>query len=171
MYYGTTMRRLLQSSAGQGGDYVKGEHHVSNSHLEGKSSKARRKKGATSDDAAPFLRSASEWKGYVNVEQSEGTKEHFRQWCDDADLVSEFTAEVLLRGYKLDVVQVDDDETVRATARAAFSGMPDAGYSVSAWADTFYAALMAVVYIVAVQSQFDLSQHARPETKVKRRTF
>jgi hypothetical protein len=162
---------MLHSWAGQGGDYVEEGHHVSNSHLEGKSSKARRKKGAASQDVAPFLRSASEWKGYVNVEQSEATKVHFRQWCDDADLVSEFTAEVLLRGYKLDIVQVDDDETVRATARAAFSGMPDAGYSVSAWASSFYEALMAVVYIVAVQSQFDISQHAKPETKVKRRTF
>lgn len=162
---------MLHSPAGQGGDCVREGHHVSNSHLEGKSSKARRKKGAVSNDAAPFLRAASEWKGYVNVEQSDATKVHFRQWCDDADLVSEFTSEVLLRGYKLDVVQVDDDETVRATARAAFSGMPDAGYSVSAWAGSFYEALMAVVYIVAVQSQFDISQHALPETKVKRRTF
>lgn len=144
---------------------------MSNSHLEGKRSKARRKKAGTSNDAPAFLRAGAEYKGYVNVEQTEATKEHFRQWCDDADLVSEFTAEVLLHGYKLSVVQVDDDETLKATAYAAFSGMPDEGLNVSAWADTFYGALMAVVYIVAVQSQFNLSQYALPETKAKRRTF
>lgn len=161
----------LQCPAGQGDDYDRKGHLVSNSHLEAKSSKARRKKGAASNDVAPFLRKAAEWKGYVNVEQTEATKEHFRQWCDDSDLVSEFTAEVLLHGYKLSVVQTDDAETVKATAYAAFSGMPDEGYSVTAWSDTFYGALMAVVYIVAVQSQFDLSQHAADEARPKRRTF
>jgi hypothetical protein len=145
--------------------------HVSNSHLEAKRSKDRRKKGAASTDAAPFLRKAAEYKGYVNVEQTEATKDHFRQWCDDADLVSEFTAEVLLHGYKLSVVQVDDTETVKATAYAAFSGMADEGLNVSAWADTFYGALMAVVYIVSVQAQFDLSGYALPENKARRRTF
>ena len=144
---------------------------MSNSHLEAKRSKNSRKKDAPSNDAAAFLRPAAEWKGYVNVEQTEATKSHFRQWCDDSDLVSEFTAEVLLHGYKLSVVQVDDDETVKATAYAAFRGMPDEGLSVSAWSDTFYGALMAVVYIVAVQAQFNLSAYALPETKARRRTF
>lgn len=144
---------------------------MSNSHLEAKNSKGRRKKGAASTDAAPFLRKAAEYKGYVNVEQTDSTKDHFRQWCDDADLVSEFTAEVLLHGYKLSIVQADDDETVKATAYAAFSGMPDEGLNVSAWASTFYGALMAVVYIVSVQAQFDLSAYALPENKTKRRTF
>lgn len=162
---------MLQWPAGQGDDHVGEGHHVSNSHLEARSSKGRRKKGAASTDAAPFLRKAAEYKGYVNVEQSEASKEHFRAWCDDPDLVSEFTAEVLLRGYKLSVVQTDDDETVKATAYAAFSGMPDEGLSVSAWAGSFYGALMAAVYIVAVQSQFDLSQYTSPENRVKRRTF
>lgn len=156
---------------GQGDDYGKASYPVSNSHLEAKRSKNSRKKGAASNDAAPFLRKAAEYRGYVNVEQTESTKDHFRQWCDDADLVSEFTAEVLHHGYKISIVSVDDHETFKATAYAAFSGMPDEGLNVSAWADTFYAALLAVVYIVAVQSQFDLSQHALPENKVKRRTF
>jgi hypothetical protein len=68
-------------------------------------------------------------------------------------------------------VQVDDTETVKATAYAAFSGMADEGLNVSAWADTFYGALMAVVYIVSVQAQFDLSGYALPENKARRRTF
>ena len=156
---------------GQGDDYVGEGHHVSNSHLDAKSSKGRRKKGAASTDAAPFLRKAAEYKGYVNVEQSEDTKRHYAQWRDDADLVSEFTTEVLHHGYKISVVSVDDLETFKATAYAAFGGMPDEGLNVSAWAGTFYDALTAVVYIVSVQAQFDLSVYADPAVRTKRRTF
>ena len=156
---------------GQGDANGKVSYPVSNSHLEGKRSKNSRKKGATSHDAAPFLRKAAEYKGYVNVEQSEDTKRHYAQWRDDADLVSEFTTEVLHHGYKLSIVSVDDTETFKATAYAAFGGMPDEGLNVSAWAGTFYDALTAVVYIVSVQAQFDLSVYADPAVRTKRRTF
>lgn len=156
---------------GQGDTNVRVGHHVSNSHLEAKSSKARRKKGATSNDVAPFLRKAATYKGYVNVEQSDETKRHYAQWRDDPDLVSEFTAEVLHHGYKVSVVSADDHETFKATAYAAFSGMPDEGLNVSAWAGTFYDAFNAVVYIVSVQAQFDLSVFADDAVRPKRRTF
>lgn len=162
---------MLHSPPGQGDDYVGEGHHVSNSHLEAKSSKGRRKKGAASTDAAPFLRKAAEYKGYVNVEQSEETKRHYAQWSDDADLVSEFTTEVLHHGYKISVVSVDDHETFKATAYAAFSGMPDEGLNVSAWADSFFGAWNAVVYIVSVQAQFNLSTFDNPALRTKRRTF
>lgn len=144
---------------------------MSNSHLEAKSSKNSRKKGAALNDAAPFLRPAAEYKGYVNVEQSEETKRHYAQWSDDVDLVSEFTAEVLHHGYKISIVSVDDLETYKATAYAAFRGMPDEGLNVSAWGDTFFSAFNAVVYIVSVQAQFNLSTFDNPALRTKRRTF
>ena len=144
---------------------------MSNSHLEAKSSKNSRKKGAASTDAAPFLRPAAEYKGYVNVEQSETTKRHYADWCNDADLVSEFTTEVLHHGYNISVVSVDDTETFKATAYAAFRGMPDEGLNVSAWASTFGDAWNAVVYIVSVQAQFNLSTFDNPALRTKRRTF
>lgn len=131
----------------------------------------RTEKGVTSQDVAPFLRAAAEWKGYVNVEQSDASKAQHSQFSDDVDLVSEFTAQVCLRGYRITFVQVDDEETVRATAFAAFRGMPDTGYAVSAWADSLLAALAAVVFIVAVQAQYDLSQFAIDGQGKSRRTF
>jgi len=134
-------------------------------------SKTAARKGAASDDAAPFLRQAAEWKGYVNIEQSAESKAQFEAFADDADLVSEVSAEILLRGYKISVVQVDDDETVKASAFAAFRGMPDAGYSVSAWAPTLLSAVAAVTFIVALQAQFDLSQYASDVSGKRRRTF
>jgi len=138
----------------------------------GKSLSAKRSiKGAASTDAAPFLRKAAEWKGYVNVQLSEGSKERYEAFSRDAGLVQEVTAETLLRGYKLSVVQVDDDETVRATAVAGFSGMPDAGLAVSAWEGSIWDALAAVVYLVGIHSAFDLSQWEEPEVKKSRRTF
>lgn len=134
-------------------------------------SKNGRNGGAVSQDAAPFLRTAAEWKGYVNVEQTDSTKAHFTSFSDDLELVSETISQALLSGYKLSVVQVDDEETVKATAYAAFRGMPDTGLSVSAWADTALKALAAVAYIVVIQAQLDLSQFDRPEERVRRRTF
>lgn len=131
----------------------------------------RREKGAASVDAAPFLRAAAEWKGYVNVEQSEATKKQFNAFRDDANLVQEVTAEILCKGYKMSVVQADDDETVKATAYAAFQGMPDSGLSVSAWAGDIWSALAAVAFIVGVQSQCDLSRYAVPSGRSSKRTF
>lgn len=129
------------------------------------------KRGKADDAVAPFLRVAAAWEGYVNVELSDAHKEQFKFFCDDVGLVQEVTAEVLQRGYKLSVVQVDDTETVRCTATAGFSGMPDAGLAVSAWAGTFFEAAAAASFIVAVVSQFDLSQWVRPEVKRSKRTF
>jgi hypothetical protein len=86
-------------------------------------------------------------------------------------LVSETIVQALLSGYKLSVVSVDDDETFKATAYAAFKGMPDSGLSVSAWAGKPLEAMAAVVYIVVIQAGLDLSKYDQPETRVKRRTF
>lgn len=133
--------------------------------------KSSRNERGTSQDVAPFLRAAAEWKGYVNVEQSQSTKDHFRAFSDDSQLVGETITQALLSGYKLSVMSVDDDETYKATAYAAFKGMPDSGLSVSAWAGNPLEALAAVVYIVVIQSGLDLSQHDQPETRVRRRTF
>lgn len=137
----------------------------------GTSVSAPKKAGGSSGDAPPFLRAAAEWKGYVNVEIDEGTKAQFQAFIADAGLVREITAEVLLRGYKLSSVQVDNDATVRATAIAGFKGTVDAGYAVSAWAEDFYEATAAVVFIVAVLSGFNLSQHVKEAEARYRRTF
>lgn len=133
--------------------------------------KSPRNGGASSNDAPPFLRAAAEWKGYVNVELGEGAAEQFHAFIRDADLVREVTAEVLLHGYKLSCVQVDNSETVRATAIAGFAGTVDAGFAVSAWAEDFYNAAAAVVFIVGVHSRFDLSQWVRDEGSYRKRTF
>lgn len=135
------------------------------------SSKAGGNKGGASGDAPPFLRASAEWKGYVNVEQTESTKEHFRSFSDDVELVGETISQALLSGYKLSIVQTDDDETVKGTAYAGFKGMPDSGLSVSAWSSTPLGALAAVAYIVVIQAQMDLSKYDQPETRVRRRTF
>lgn len=138
----------------------------------GKNLAAKRSaKGVASSDAAPFLRKAAEWEGYVNVELSDGSAERYEAFARDADLVREVTSEVLLRGYKLSAVQVDDTETVRATAIQGFVGTPDAGLAVSAWEADIYDALAAVVYLVALHSEFDLSRWRAAETKKSRRTF
>lgn len=134
-------------------------------------SKNGTKNGATSNDVAPFLRANAEFRGYVNVEQSDSTKAHFAAYADDSELVSETIGQALLSGYKLSVVQADDEETFKATAYAAFKGMPDAGLSVTAWTGTALSALAAVAYIVCIQSQLDLSKWDKPEERVKRRTF
>lgn len=136
----------------------------------GKSAKRAAKRG-NSESVAPFLRVAAAWEGYVNVELTEASKEQFKHFSDDVSMVQEVTAEVLLRGYKLSVVQVDNEETVRVTATAGFSGMPDAGLAVSAWAEGVFPAIAAAAFIVAVVSQFDLSKWQQPETKKSRRTF
>lgn len=133
--------------------------------------KTDRKDGATSKDAAPFLRVRAEWKGYVNVEQTDSTKAHFAAFADDAQLVGETISEALLSGYTLSVVQVDDEETVKATATAAFKGMPDSGLAVSAWASDALKAIAAVAYIVVIQAQRDLTKFDQPETRIRRRTF
>jgi len=137
----------------------------------GKSAPKSPRKGSASDDALPFLRVSAEWKGYVNVEQSEATKDQFWAFYNDANLVREITAEVLLAGYKLSIVQVDNPETCKASAYAAFSGMVDAGYTVSAWGDSLDSALAAVVFIVGVQARKDLSQFATDKVASSRRTF
>lgn len=141
--------------------------------LRGKGGQAKRsdKNGAASKDVAPFLRSGAEWKGYVNVEFSETEKERFRTFVADADLVREITAQVLLEGYKITCVQVDNDETVKATAFSAFSGRVDSGLAVSAWAADFYDAVCAVAFIVGVHSQFNLAQHETEKPVSSRRTF
>lgn len=133
--------------------------------------KSGRENGATSKDVAPFLRAAAEYKGYVNVEQTEATKDHFRSFSDDLELVGETITQAMLSGYKLSIVSVDDEETFKATAYAAFRGMPDSGLSVSAWAGKPLEALAAVAYIVVIQAQLDLSRYDDPSQRVKRRTF
>lgn len=133
--------------------------------------KTSRNERGTSQDVAPFLRAAAEWKGYVNVEQTESTKAHFAAFSDDAELVGETITQALLSGYKLSVVSVDDDETFKAVAYAAFKGMPDSGLSVAAWADTPLKAFAAVAYIVVIQAQMNLTTYDQPETRVRRRTF
>lgn len=133
--------------------------------------KSGRENGALSKDVAPFLRAAAEYKGYVNVEQTEATKDHFRSFSDDLELVGETITQAMLSGYKLSVVSVDDEETFKATAYAAFRGMPDSGLSVSAWAGKPLEALAAVAYIVVIQAQLDLSKYDDPSQRVKRRTF
>lgn len=127
--------------------------------------------GAASKDAAPFLRRAAEWRGYVNVELSTDAAQQFTAYADDPDMVREITAEVVSRGYKLSAVQTDETGTVRATATAGFSGMVDSGYAVSAWMDSTYSALAAVVFIVAFTARFDLSQFAREGVAKARHTF
>lgn len=136
-----------------------------------RAAKRSAKGGDSGRDVAPFLRNAAQWEGYVNVEFTGGEKEQFAAFSDDINLVQEVTAEVLLRGYKLSVVQVDDDETVRATATAGFSGMPDAGLAVSAWGESLFIAVASVVFIVAVHSRFDLATWKQPEVKKSKRTF
>lgn len=136
----------------------------------GRSPKPAAKRG-DSKSVAPFLRVAAAWEGYVNVELSDASKEQFKHFADDVSMVQEVTAEILQRGYKLSVVQVDDDETVRCTATAGFSGMPDAGLAVSAWAGSLFEACAAAAFIVAVVSGFDLSKWQQPEIKKSRRTF
>lgn len=147
------------------------EFLVARNGLGRKQPKSPQSGGASGKDALPFLRAAAEWKGYVNVELGEGAAEQFRAFVGDTDLVREITAEVLLRGYKLSAVQVDNDETVRATAIAAFAGTVDAGYAVSAWGEDFYLAVASVVFIVGVHSRFDLSQWVREQETYRKRTF
>lgn len=156
---------------GQGEAIRKGRFPVGRSKQLENRSKSGRGNGVASVDAAPFLRAAAEWKGYVNVEQTDSTKEHFRAFSDDLELVSETIGQALLSGYKLSVVQNDDEETCKATAYAAFKGMPDSGLSVSAWASNALQALAAVAYIVVIQAQLDLSRYDDPSTRVRRRTF
>lgn len=126
---------------------------------------------ASGKDAAPFLRAAAEWKGYVNVELGEDAAGRFATFCGDPGLVQEITAEVLLRGYKVSVVQVENERTVRATATAGFRGMPDAGLAVSAWQEDLYHAIAAVVFIVACSSQFDLTVYETDQATRLKRTF
>lgn len=127
--------------------------------------------GDVAKDVAPYLRVAAAWEGYVNVEFTGGEKEQFASFSDDVNLVQEVTAEVLLRGYKLSVVQVDNDDTVRATFTAGFSGMPDAGLAVSAWGESLFNAIAACAFIVAIHSRFDLTVWKQPEVKKSKRTF
>ena len=164
-------RSLVKVVAGQGGGLRKGQLPVSRNAQRENRAKTGRNNGATSKDAAPFLRVRSEWKGYVNVEQTDATKAHFAAFSDDAELVSETISQALLSGYSFSVVQVDDEETVKATASAAFKGMPDSGLAVSAWAGSPLEALAAVAYIVVIQSGRDLSKFDDPSTRTSRRTF
>jgi len=120
--------------------------------------KANQKKGDGSETVAPFLRSYAEWKGYVNVSVSEAEKDRFYAFLGDVNLVREVTAEVLSRGYKLSVVQTDEDGTTKANAFSAFLALPDSGLSVSAWGIDYYVSLASVVYLVAFVAQFDLSK-------------
>lgn len=139
----------------------------------GKGSPAKRSaKGINSSATVdPFLRRNAEWKGYVNVEFTEGEKAQFDAFSDDPSLVSEVSAQVLLKGYKITSVQVDDDETVRSTAFAAFVGMPDEGLAVSVWGGSLLNSIAAVVFVVAIHARFDLSKFVEPEVKKSRRTF
>lgn len=137
----------------------------------GLTAKTSRENGAASKDVAPFLRALADWKGYVNVELTDAEKSQFRAFINDASLVQEVTAETLLHGYKLSVVQVDDPETVKATAFAAFKGMPDSGLGITVWAGDLYEAVAGVIFLVAILSRYDLSKHVKPEEKRSRRTF
>lgn len=139
----------------------------------GKSNSPKRSaKGINGADTVdPFLRRNADWKGYVNVEFTEKDKEQFDGFADDPHLVSEISAEVLLKGYKITSVQVDDDQTVRSTAFAAFAGMPDEGLAVSVWGDSLLNSIAAVVFVVAIHARFDLSKFVEPEVKKSRRTF
>jgi hypothetical protein len=131
----------------------------------------RAAKGAASGgDAAPFLRAAAKWKGWVNVKPDEDARGAFEEWCGDSDLVESFTTAALWRGYKLSVVQADDEDTYRANAYAAFAGMPDEGLSVGAWADSPLRAIASVVYIVGVMAGYDLTKF-ETEGKQSKRTF
>lgn len=137
----------------------------------GTDSKATKKAGTSLTDAPAFLRVAAEWKGYVNVELSEREAEQFRSFSDDVDLVCETTAEVVSRGYKLSFVQTDVHGTVKATAVSGFRGMLDAGYAVSAWQGSVHEALAAVVFLVSMCAQYDLSRYATQGSEKVRRTF
>lgn len=148
-----------------------GSYTVAGSRGKGNSQKRSANGATSSHDVAPFLRVAADWKGYVNVELDQDVAGRFAAFCGDPSLVQEITAEVLYRGYKVSVVQVENERTVRATATAGFRGMPDAGLAVSAWQEDLFGAVAAVIYIVACVSQFDLSVHEKPAEQRLRRTF
>lgn len=122
-------------------------------------------------DALPFNRMSAKWVGFVNVEQTEGTKDQYEAFSRDADLVAEIVQAVLSRGYKLSVVCDGSEDVFKATAYAAFKGMPDEGLAVSAWAASPWEGIAAVSFIVGVQSQGDLSKHYTESTSRRRFTF
>lgn len=136
-----------------------------------KSGNTSKGKGAASGDVAPFLRKSSEWKGYVNVEFTESDKQNFRVFNVDDSLVSETMAEALSRGYKVSVVQSSEDGTYKGTIHSAYAGQPDSGYAASAWQGTPSDAIAAVVFIVSMIAQYDLSRFVTSEGLSRKFTF
>lgn len=157
--------------AGRGDALNESQVLVSSRNIRSGGSKSDKKGAASNGDAAPFLRASAEYKGYVNVEQTQRTKEQFAAFRDDSGVVLEHTTAVLLAGYKLSVVQAENDETYKATAYAAFSGMPDAGLSVSGWAGSWPDALASVTFIVSVQAEMNLATFDVAPVNSRRRTF
>lgn len=130
-------------------------------------------KGAPSSTDAPFVfeRAAAKWKGYVNIDQSEASKKQYANYAADSNLVAEIVAALPVRGYKLSVVCDGTPEVYKATAYAAYRGMPDEGIAVSAWAGSLWDAVAAVAFIVIVQCQADLSPYYQASDSMRRFTF
>jgi hypothetical protein len=91
-------------------------------------------------------REKATWQGFVDIPMTAHQKEAFKAVEMDAEDFERTLEDFIGEGYKVSVTYQRKQGSFQVAATAQWAGMPNAGYTTSAWAKDVFTALRLLLY-------------------------
>lgn len=94
----------------------------------------------------PKKKQSNEWKGFINKRLTDAQKEQFRSWDFHDDEVWLFVSQATTEGYRFSTSYNKGNSTFNAVLSCNDADSPNNGYSLSAFAPTWYEAIRVLFF-------------------------
>ncbi len=100
----------------------------------------------------------AEWKGYANIDLSEGDKQAIRGGILDGESVLDIIGDMLGTGHKIAITYDSEKDTVSAAATGVYAHCQNAGYTLTCFGRSLTSVLEVLAYKHEIISKGNWSQ-------------
>lgn len=99
-----------------------------------------------SKEKSTALPSKAKWVGFVNIRVGEDDEQAINEFCSDSDFVFDSMVGILEHGHKVTFTYDNRNDATICSITGELDSSPNAGYTLTTFAATWYQALQVAVY-------------------------